>query len=96
MHGLKAPSNLGPKVARLRRRKSSGRALLFAREALDALVVFVVVDVEHEGARVKVDAVLRVGDLETAPNKNLLNTPLLRWSIGHAKDLWYLPSLRTA
>ena len=71
MHGLKAPSNLGPKVARLRRRKSSGRALLFAREALDALVVFVVVDVEHEGARVKVDAVLRVGDLEAAPNSNL-------------------------
>ena len=86
MHGLKAPSNLGPKVARLRRRKSSGRALLFAREALDALVVFVVVDVEHEGARVKVDAVLRVGDLQTAPNLESVVLP---------SSSRYPPSLRT-
>ena len=66
MRGVKAPSNFGPRVARSRR-----MPLLFAREALDGFVVVVIVDVEHEGARVKVDAVVRLGDLETAPNSNL-------------------------
>ena len=66
MRGVKAPSNISSKVARSRR-----MPLLFAREALDGLVVVVIVDVEHEGARVKVDAVVRLGDLETAPNSNL-------------------------
>ena len=66
MRGVKAPSNFSSKVAR-----SRPRSLLFAREALDGFVVVVIVDVEHEGARVKVDAVVRLGDLETAPNSNL-------------------------
>ena len=75
-----------PQISAPKNLRSLIRGLLFGREALDGLVVVVVVDVEHEGARVKVDAVLRVRDLQTAPNSKLLNRGLEDISAGQGSS----------
>ena len=49
-------------------------------EPLDALVVVVLVDVEHQSARVQVDAVLGLGNLQREPSKIISYILFFTWT----------------